>query len=87
MIFPAQNVHQDQAGWSDAVTHTAIARDIAMVKECGMNFIRGSHYPHHPYFAEECVTDREYSSGRRTVSGEPEAERRGVLDGKRLSCE
>lgn len=34
------NVHQDQAGWSDAVTHTAIARDIAMVKECGMNFIR-----------------------------------------------
>ena len=48
------NVHQDQAGWSDAVTHTAIARDIAMVKDCGMNFIRGSHYPHHPYFAEEC---------------------------------
>ena len=48
------NVHQDQAGWSDAVTHTAIARDIAMVKECGMNFIRGSHYPHHPYFAKEC---------------------------------
>lgn len=48
------NVHQDQAGWADAVTHTAIARDIAMVKECGMNFIRGSHYPHHPYFAEEC---------------------------------
>ena len=48
------NVHQDHAGWSDAVTHTGIRRDIKMVKECGMNFIRGSHYPHHPYFAEEC---------------------------------
>lgn len=48
------NVHQDHAGWSDAVTHSGIRRDIAMVKECGMNFIRGSHYPHHTYFAEEC---------------------------------
>lgn len=48
------NVHQDHAGWSDAVTHTGIARDIGMVKECGMNFIRGSHYPHHTFFAEEC---------------------------------
>lgn len=48
------NVHQDHAGWGDAVTHTGIQRDIAMVKGCGMNFIRGSHYPHHTYFAEEC---------------------------------
>ena len=48
------NVHQDHAGWSDAVTHTGIQRDIRMIKECGMNFIRGSHYPHHTYFAQEC---------------------------------
>ncbi|MCI9664814.1 MAG: beta-galactosidase [Lachnospiraceae bacterium] len=48
------NVHQDHAGWSDAVTHTGIQRDIALVKGCGMNFIRGSHYPHHTYFAGEC---------------------------------
>ncbi len=48
------NVHQDHAGWSDAVTHTGIQRDIAMIKGCGMNFIRGSHYPHHTYFAQEC---------------------------------
>ncbi len=48
------NVHQDHAGWSDAVTHTGITRDIGMVKECGMNFIRGSHYPHHTFFAGEC---------------------------------
>ena len=25
-----------------------------MIKECGMNTIRGSHYPHHPYFAQVC---------------------------------
>lgn len=48
------NVHQDHAGWADAVTRSGITRDIQMIKECGMNFIRGSHYPHHPFFAEEC---------------------------------
>ena len=48
------NVHQDHAGWSDAVTHSGIRRDVKMVKDCGMNFIRGSHYPHHTVFAEEC---------------------------------
>ncbi len=48
------NVHQDRAGWSDAATHAGIARDVAMIREVGMNFIRGSHYPHHPVFAHEC---------------------------------
>lgn len=48
------NVHQDHAGWGDAVTHAGIRRDVGMIKACGMNFIRGSHYPHHPVFASEC---------------------------------
>lgn len=48
------NVHQDHAGWGDAVTRAGIQRDIRMIKECGMNTIRGSHYPHHPYFAQVC---------------------------------
>ncbi len=48
------NVHQDHAGWADAVTHAGIRRDVRMIKECGMNTIRGSHYPHHPYFAQVC---------------------------------
>lgn len=48
------NVHQDRAGWSDASTHSGIARDVALIREAGMNFIRGSHYPHHPVFADEC---------------------------------
>lgn len=48
------NVHQDHAGWGDAVTKAGIYRDIKMMKDAGFNFIRGSHYPHHPYFAEVC---------------------------------
>lgn len=48
------NVHQDQAGWGDAVTNRAIFRDVKMVKDAGFNFIRGSHYPHDPAFAEAC---------------------------------
>lgn len=48
------NVHQDHAGWCDAVSHAGIYRDVKMIKDCGMNFIRGSHYPHHTVFADEC---------------------------------
>lgn len=48
------NVHQDQAGWGDAVTNGAMARDVQLMKDCGFNCIRGSHYPHDPAFAEAC---------------------------------
>lgn len=48
------NVHQNRGGWGDAGTRASIRRDIAMIKDLGMNIIRGSHYPHHPFFAEEC---------------------------------
>lgn len=48
------NVHQNRGGWGDAGTRSGIRRDIALVKDLGMNIVRGSHYPHHPFFAEEC---------------------------------
>lgn len=48
------NVHQDQAGWGDAVTRAATGRDVQMIKDAGMNFIRGSHYPHSPAFSDAC---------------------------------
>ena len=48
------NVHQDQAGWGDAVTEEAARRDVRMVKEAGFNMIRGSHYPHSQAFIDEC---------------------------------
>jgi hypothetical protein len=54
--FRGANVHQDQAGWGDAVTNAAIDRDVGMIKDAGFDFIRGSHYPHDPHFAE--ATDR-----------------------------
>ncbi|MEV6544133.1 glycoside hydrolase family 2 TIM barrel-domain containing protein [Streptomyces sp. NPDC051665] len=44
------NVHQDQAGWGDAVTNRSIRRDLEMVKDAGFDFVRGSHYPHDPAF-------------------------------------
>jgi beta-galactosidase len=55
--FHGANVHQDHAGWGDAVTDTGIRRDVKMVKQAGMDFIRGSHYPHSPVFSDAC--DRE----------------------------
>ena len=54
--FRGANVHQDQAGWGDAVTNAAIGRDVRLIKDAGFDFIRGSHYPHDPHFAE--ATDR-----------------------------
>ncbi|MEO6214879.1 MAG: glycoside hydrolase family 2 TIM barrel-domain containing protein [Sphingomonas sp.] len=54
--FRGANVHQDQAGWGDAVTNGAIERDVGMIKQAGFDFIRGSHYPHDPHFA--AMTDK-----------------------------
>lgn len=52
--FKGANVHQDHAGWASAITNRAIERDVQMVKDCGMDFIRGSHYPHDPAFSAAC---------------------------------
>lgn len=52
-IFGA-NAHQDHAGWCDAVSDEGFYNDVAMIKEAGMNFIRGSHYPHDPAYATAC---------------------------------
>jgi len=54
--FKGANVHQDHAGWASAVTNAAIRRDVRMIKDCGMDFIRGSHYPHDPSFSDACDT-------------------------------
>jgi len=48
------NIHQDQAGWGDAVTDAGHRRDVAMMKEAGFNFLRGSHYPPPPARTRAC---------------------------------
>jgi hypothetical protein len=53
-FFHGANAHQDHAEWGDAVTNAGIKRDVRLIKEAGFTFIRGSHYPHSPVFADEC---------------------------------
>lgn len=48
------NVHQDHAGWGDAVTNAGMYRDIALMKAAGFNYIRATTYPHDPAFYEAC---------------------------------
>ena len=48
------NVHQDHAGWGDAVADSGFFRDVKLIKNAGFDFIRGSHYPHAPAFASAC---------------------------------
>ena len=52
--FRGVNAHQDHAGWGDAVADSGFFRDVKMVKDAGFDFIRGSHYPHAPAFADAC---------------------------------
>jgi len=52
--FKGANVHQDHAGWGDAVADSGFFRDVGLVKGAGMDFIRGSHYPHAPAFSDAC---------------------------------
>ncbi|MDO4162928.1 MAG: glycoside hydrolase family 2 TIM barrel-domain containing protein [Bacteroides sp.] len=54
LYFHGVNVHQDQAGWGDAVTEAGMHRDVSMMKEAGFDLIRGSHYPHAPAFVQAC---------------------------------
>ena len=53
-LLDGANAHQDHGGWADAVTNKGFYRDVEMIKEAGMNFIRGSHYPHDPSYAKAC---------------------------------
>ncbi|MDF3058666.1 MAG: putative beta-galactosidase, partial [Rariglobus sp.] len=48
------NIHQDQAGWGDAVTDSAQRRDIQMLKDAGFVIARGSHYPASPARSRAC---------------------------------
>lgn len=52
--FKGANVHQDHAGWGDAVADSGFYRDVKLMKDAGFDFIRGSHYPHAPAFAAAC---------------------------------
>ncbi|MEU7914711.1 ricin-type beta-trefoil lectin domain protein [Microbispora bryophytorum] len=55
-LLVGADAHQDHGGWSNAVTNSGFDRDVRYIREAGMNFIRGSHYPHDPSFADS--TDR-----------------------------
>ncbi len=52
--FKGANVHQDHAGWGDAVADSGFFRDVRLIKDAGFDFIRGSHYPHAPAFSQAC---------------------------------
>jgi beta-galactosidase len=52
--FKGANVHQDHAGWGDAVADSGSFRDVQLMKDAGFDFIRGSHYPHAPAFSAAC---------------------------------
>ena len=54
LYFKGANVHQDHAGWGDAVVDSGFFRDVKLVKDAGFDFIRGSHYPHAPAFSKAC---------------------------------
>jgi len=48
------NMHQEIYGLGNAVPDQSIFFDVKRIKDAGLNFIRGSHYPHDPAFYDAC---------------------------------
>jgi beta-galactosidase len=48
------NIHQDIVGKGWAMSLADKRNDFIMVKKMGANFVRLSHYPHHPYVMHLC---------------------------------
>jgi hypothetical protein len=48
------NMHQEIYGLGNAVPNRSIYYDVKRIKDAGLNFIRGSHYPHDPAFYDAC---------------------------------
>ena len=48
------NMHQEMYGLGNAVPESAIYYDVKRIKDAGLNFIRGSHYPHAKAFYDAC---------------------------------
>ena len=48
------NRHEDYAEFGCAVPLQAMARDIALMKQCGANAVRTCHYPNDPRFLDLC---------------------------------
>ena len=48
------NRHQTLPFIGNAVPNSLHRRDVEIIKNCGMNWIRASHYPHDPDFLDAC---------------------------------
>jgi hypothetical protein len=48
------NMHQEIYGLGNAVPNQSIYFDVKRIKDAGLNFIRGAHYPHDPAFYDAC---------------------------------
>ncbi len=54
LLDPGRECASRSCRWANGVADSALYRDVKMVKDAGMNFIRGSHYPKAPAFADAC---------------------------------
>lgn len=48
------NMHQEMYGLGNAVPDRSIYLDLKRIREAGMTFVRGAHYPHAPAFYDAC---------------------------------
>jgi hypothetical protein len=48
------NMHQEIYGLGNAIPDQSVYYDVKRIKDAGLNFIRGAHYPHSPAFYDAC---------------------------------
>jgi len=54
VIMKGVNRHEDHPDWGFALPFHLMQRDMDILKDLGVNSVRGSHYPNNKYFVDMC---------------------------------
>jgi len=54
VVMKGVNRHEDHPDWGFAIPVNLMQRDMDILKDLGVNSVRGSHYPNNKYFVDMC---------------------------------
>lgn len=57
VVMKGVNRHEDHPDWGFALPFNLMQRDMDILKDLGVNSVRGSHYPNNKYFVDMCDSE------------------------------
>lgn len=57
VVMKGVNRHEDHPDWGFALPINLMQRDMDILKDLGVNTVRGSHYPNNKYFVDMCDSE------------------------------